>query len=338
MKKNHITIPFFIPNLGCPNRCVFCDQGASTGVYQIPDRFEIDRRVNEYLKTAGDSTEIEIGFFGGSFTSIEESIQDGLLEAANDFYIKGLISGIRISTRPDAIDEKILTRLKSYNVSTIEIGAQSFDDDILRLVARGHTADQIRYASELIKGGGFKLVLQVMTGLPGDDYDKSIASAEAAARLIPDAARIYPLIVIKGTPLEKMYNEKKYFPLTIEEAVFRSRGMLKVFNENNIPVIRIGVHPFNEYEIRKIAAGPYHPAFGFFVRSALRLDELTLCIDGFLKLNGPLDEIKIIIPLKKKEEYIGHKKCNIETLKSRYGLTAVEYSFSGSDELSITRR
>ena len=205
---------------GCPFDCVFCDQRQITGQQNAQSDAEIAGKIEQYLATLPDENcKIEIGFFGGSFTGLKVTEQQRYLDLAKPWLKSGKISGIRLSTRPDYINDEILKMLKECGVTAIELGVQSMDDEVLRLAGRGHTADDVKKAAGKIKAAGFSLGLQMMTGLPGDSFDKSLKTAEEIVLLGADSTRIYPALVIRNTSLENIYRQGRYKPLTLDEAV-----------------------------------------------------------------------------------------------------------------------
>ena len=328
MAKQQVTIPVFIPHMGCPHDCAFCNQWAVSGEKHLPSTEEVQARIEEYIPHIKKSvTRVELAFFGGSFTGIETGIQSSLLEAVTPYLRRGLIHGIRLSTRPDYIDREILRLLESFNVSTIELGAQSFNDDVLKAANRGHTAQDIVSASRMIKAGGFELVIQLMPGLPEDTFERTIDSARAAAELEPEAVRIYPTVVMARTALETLYRQGKYTPLTMEEAVERVKRMYLLFRERNISVIRMGLHPLVPGEADSIIAGPYHPSFGFKVKARIRRDDLENMIREALYRQDEKGRHSLLatIPSKNSGEFIGHRAENIAYLKELFNLERLEY-------------
>jgi histone acetyltransferase (RNA polymerase elongator complex component) len=276
MQKKHFIIPIFIPQLACPFQCVFCNQRNISGRIKEPSEKEIIETIEKHLSTIPDeNSEIEIGFFGGNFTGIPKEKQESYLNRIQPYFEKGIIQGIRLSTRPDYIDSDILKLLKDHHVTTIELGAQSMDDEVLKLSGRGHTSGDIINASRLIKQNGFSLGLQMMLGLPGDTLEKSLNTAKTICELKADNTRIYPALVINGTDLKKRYQEKIYFPLSLEEAVEWAKEVYKVFEKNKVAVLRMGLHP-SEGLIsgESLAAGPFHISFGELVMTALWKEEL----------------------------------------------------------------
>ena len=275
----HINVALFVPHLGCPHTCIFCNQKTISGKCGELECREIISSVETARKTPHSIHNSEIAFFGGSFTAIEREKMISYLETAS-VYIGEDFGGIRISTRPDAINEEILLILKKYSVSSIELGAQSMCDDVLALNERGHTAEDTRKAARLIKDHGFSLGLQMMTGLYGSNRDKDIYTARQFVELKPDTVRIYPTVVLEGTRLAEYYKNGMYTPETLEESVEKCSELLELFYENSINVIRLGLHSGGNVE-EGFIAGVYHPAFGELCESGIyrnialrQLDEL----------------------------------------------------------------
>ena len=247
MTKRHSNIAIFVPHIGCPNMCSFCNQRHITGIHRAPRPQDVINAVNTAVSSCGyNSSSTEIAFFGGSFTAINRNYMIDLLQAAYQFVKDGTVSGIRISTRPDAIDDEILLLLKRYGITSIELGAQSLNDNVLKLNNRGHSSQDVINASNLIKKHGFSLGLQMMTGLYGDCDDFAIKTAEEIIKLKPDTVRIYPTIVLKNTDLAALYIDNKYKPQTLENADELCARLLKMFEGENITVIRLGLHSIEE--------------------------------------------------------------------------------------------
>lgn len=242
MKKQYI-IPIFVPHLGCPNDCVFCNQKSISGTTKQVTKDDVKEIIEKHLENIKENCKVEIAFFGGSFTGIEESKQEELLSTAYEYIKKGKAESIRISTRPDYIDKKILKRLKKYKVKTIELGVQSTNDYILKKAGRGHTFEDVKKASKLIRLYGFHLGHQMMVGLPESTNADEINTAKQLIKLKPKMIRIYPVLVIKNTKLEKDYNNGKYTPLTVVQAVEICKELVKLFAQKNIEIIRIGLQP-----------------------------------------------------------------------------------------------
>lgn len=267
MSRAHANISIFVPHMGCPNMCSFCNQHHIARTSTIPDSKAVADAVNLAKHSKGyDPNVTEIAFFGGSFTAIDCDYMVSLLAAAKAFVDAGDVYGIRISTRPDAIDVKRLQLLREYGVTTVELGAQSMCDDVLSMNRRGHTAEDVKNASRLIKDFGFSLGLQMMTGLYGSCDEKDIFTARELIALAPDCVRIYPTVTLKDTRLAQLYKEGKYTPPTLESAVELCCVIGRMFRDRHIPVIRLGLHTIDE---DSYIAGPWHPAFKELCDSAV---------------------------------------------------------------------
>lgn len=267
----HFNIPVFIPELACPFRCVYCNQFSMTGNGKAPDIDEVTSIIDTHLTTLHPGKgRIEVAFFGGSFTGLEWKMQLQYLDAVQPYLQEGRVEGIRLSTRPDYIAEKNLSRLKEMGVVAIELGAQSLDDEVLKRSGRGHTAEDVVNASGLIKLWGFELGLQMMTGLPGDSVEKSLQTAREIVKLKAETTRIYPTLVIRDTPLEDLFNKGLYAPQTIESAVDLSARLFEVFSHADVKILRMGLHPSEGFFTgESLVAGPFHPAFGELVLSKI---------------------------------------------------------------------
>lgn len=274
MSKNYYIIPIFVPHEGCPHNCVFCNQDRITGAGDDVTAQTVRNTINEYLETIQNkSATIEVSFFGGTFTGIREEKQRELLEVAKEFKDKRLIDKIRLSTRPDYINDYILNYLKEYGVNIIELGVQSLDEDVLKKAGRGHSVQDVINASKLIKEYEFVLGHQIMPGLPGDTFEKDIYTTKTSIKMKPEICRIYPALVIKDTPMEKMCKCNEYVPYSLEEAVNISKVMYDMYRKNNVNVIRIGLQPTESInEGRDIIAGPFHPSFRELVEGSLLVD------------------------------------------------------------------
>ena len=270
IKPRHFTIPVFIPEEACPNRCVFCNQHRIAGADCAPSVEEVIEKVNNHLTTIPENSEVEIGFFGGNFTGIPMREQQMYLQAVQPYLDSGRVQSIRISTRPDYINTSNLDFLKTHHVKTIELGAQSLDNEVLQLAGRGHNAQQVVEASEMIREHGFSLGLQMMTGLPGDTVEKSLFTAREIIRLGADCTRIYPTLVIKNTELEQQYLRGEYKPLSLNEAIERVALLVPLFVEAGVRILRIGLHPSEGLLDRSsLVAGPFEVAFGEMVYSEI---------------------------------------------------------------------
>lgn len=266
----HYNIPIFLPERSCPNRCIFCNQHTISGQQQIPSPKEAEEIIIKYLSSIDiNNSHTEIAFFGGNFTGIDIPEQNQYLSMAQKYLNKG-IKGIRISTRPDYINQQTLDRLKSYNVTAIELGAQSFDDKVLLKSGRGHTAEQTRSAAKLINEKGFELGLQMMPGLPGDTPEKTYKTAEEIIKLGASTTRIYPALVIKDTELAVLYNHGLYTPLSLQEAVDITSRLFEMFENAGITILKAGLHPSESFlSGDQLIAGPFHISFRELVLTKL---------------------------------------------------------------------
>lgn len=268
----HANISLFVPHAGCPHQCSFCNQKTISGSVTPLTAEQTVKTLTEAAQSGLSPENTEIAFFGGSFTAIERDYMISLLEAAYPFIENGTFCGIRVSTRPDAVSSEILEILKKYGVTSVELGAQSTDDTVLTLNNRGHSRADIFNAAELIKKSGFSLGLQMMTGLYGDTPKKCVKTAEDIISMRPDTVRIYPTITLEGTYLAELYRKGTYTPQSLEEAVELCAVLLKMFHDENITVIRLGLHSGGNVD-EGYVAGPYHPAFGELCDSKIYLEQ-----------------------------------------------------------------
>ncbi len=323
-------IPIFLPELACPHRCVYCDQSAISGKKGIPDEETVHWTIRKHLSTIHKkNTRIHIAFFGGSFTGLPGEIQEQYLKVAQTYVDEGRVDGIRISTRPDYISSGVLQRLKTFKVECIELGVQSLDPQVLEASGRGHSINDVAKASRAIKDAGFVLVLQMMTGLPGDTWEKTMDTARQIANLGASQVRIYPTLVIKNTPLEKMMLQGEYQPLSMEEAVTRCARLADFFEEKNIGILRMGLHPSLELtDGSKLVAGPYHPAFGEMVNSKRWQNRLLKWINP---RGGSL--LTLYVAPEQLNAAIGHGGSNRLLLKKHYDKVIFKSSpdYSGKD-------
>ena len=324
MKKQYI-IPIFVPHLGCPNDCIFCNQKSISGQAKQVTKEDVNRIIEEHLKYIKENSIVEVAFFGGSFTGIEEERQIELLSTAYEFIKSKKVDSIRISTRPDYINKEILKRLKKYKVKTIELGVQSANDYILKKAGRGHTFEDVKKASKLIRLYGFKLGHQMMVGLPESTKLDEINTAKQLIKLKPKMIRIYPVLVIKGTELEKQYNEGTYKPLTVVQAVETCKELVKMFSKKKIDIIRIGLQPTDTIsepnsENSEVVAGPFHSAFRQLVESGMWYDVI---VDKIKKLNAKVKEVEVIVNPQDVNNVIGQRKENISNLKQVYDVDLI---------------
>lgn len=353
MSGRHVIIPIFVPHKGCPNDCIFCNQKKISGQTEEMTPEKIHEIADAHLSTVSRDAFVEIAFYGGSFTAIDKEQQEEFLRHAWSYIEAGRVTEIRISTRPDRIDENILEMLKRYGVRTIELGVQSLDDDVLRASQRGHDSAVVCKSAWLIKENGFRLGIQIMTGLPGDTREKCIETARKVVSLSPDMVRIYPVLVIRDTGLERLMENGGYGPQTLEEAVDQCAELLRIFDDNGINVIRVGLQPTEN--IREgigtdVIAGPVHPAFRQLAQaraSLKRIEErIEEIIDEIMKSRHTADarepitdshelvtdtrelatdarELVIHTGVSNVSDVIGQKRSNIKALKSKYGFSDV---------------
>ena len=325
MKKQYI-IPIFVPHLGCPNDCIFCNQKSISGQKTNMTKEKAKKIIDDYLKSMTDeNAQIEIAFFGGSFTAIETERQEELLQTAYEYVKSGKVESIRVSTRPDCIDKEILKRLKKYKVKTIELGVQSANDYILKRANRGHTFEDVKKASKLIRWYGFKLGHQMMVGLPESTRIDEINTAKALVKLKPKMIRIYPVLVVKNTKLEEEYKQGIYEPLSVVQAVEICKEIVRIFADKKIDIIRIGLQNTDEIsdpqnEKSEVVAGPYHPAFRQLVESGMWYDAI---VGKIKKLNVKVKKVQVTVNPIDANNVIGHKKENVQKLKDTYDVDLI---------------
>ncbi len=308
-------LPIFIPHRGCPHDCVFCNQRKITGVETDVTPGKVKELISGFLRTLDkDDASVEVAFFGGSFTGLEMDLQEEFLSIAKGFFPQ--IDGIRLSTRPDYINDDVIKLLKKYGVTTVELGVQSTNDEVLALNNRGHSFADVKRASQLIKNAQIELGHQIMLGMYGSDPDIDRRTVEDVIKLKPSCMRIYPVITLKGTHLEKLYNEGKYIPYTIETAAELAKDAIVKFRERGIEVIRVGLHSSDELENGdSVVAGPYHAAFGEITESLIFRDEIEKEIKEH--------DAKVFVFKCAKNNVskaIGHRKMNKIYFKDKYGV------------------
>lgn len=317
MKSKYI-IPIFVPHRGCNNQCVFCNQRKISGQIKDLTAKEVKDIIDNYLSINNEVnyTNIQVAFYGGSFTGIEKEKQIEFLKIAKQYIDDKKIDSVRLSTRPDYIDEDILSYLKEYGVKTIELGVQSLNEKVLIASKRGHNSEVVEKSAILIKENGFELGLQMMLGLPSSNKEFEIETANRIIQLKPNIVRIYPTLVIKDTQLEEMYNQGVYVPYTIEEAVDICAEILPKFEENNITVIRIGLQATDNINDGKdVVAGPFHPAFGEMVRQRIFRNQIE---ERIKELNSNC----IMVKCNRKDvsKVLGNRRSNYIYIKEKYGV------------------
>lgn len=315
MTPRRCILPIFVPHAGCPNDCVFCNQKRISGSL-LPASAETVRLAVSALKPGSG---YELAFYGGSFTAIPEAEQEALLAAAIPARESGAVSAIRVSTRPDAVTVEKLARLRRYGVETVELGAQSMCDEVLRRSGRGHTREDTVKAAKLVKDAGFALILQMMTGLPGSNDTRDIETARSIAALAPDGVRIYPTVIIQNTPLEDLWRAGKYREHTVEEAVCVCARILPIFDAAGIPVIRLGLNPSDELSGGAAVGGAYHPALGELVRSRLWRDKAETLLSGAM----PGEDIVLGVAPNRISVMTGQHRANLLYLQERFALRSI---------------
>lgn len=315
-------IPIFIPNAGCPHLCVFCDQREVTGVRSgRVNAKTIYDTVNDYLDTRPDwDDEVELAYFGGSFTSLPMKRQNELLKAGFDLIEKGLIDFLRLSTRPDSISERVLENLVAHGVGTVEIGVQSMVDEVLEKANRGHTAGDTVRAVELISKYPLSWIAQMMPGLPGDTEDTILYTGEKVAELKPDGVRIYPTLVVKGTELERLYRAGKYQPFSLDDMIPVLKKLVLLFDDESIPIIRIGLNPSKELE-ESVISGPYHPSIGALIMESIMYDRMVSVVGGLRFIPDPLT---IRVNPVRISAAVGRNKINVINLKREFKLKGLK--------------
>lgn len=306
----HYNIPIFIPELACPNRCIYCNQRHISGQLQVVKPEEIKQIIEQHLATFIRPSEVELAFFGGSFTGIDEKDMLTYLQIVQPYIEQGEIKSIRISTRPDYINEKILDILQQYNVKDIELGAQSLNEEVLAFAKRGHTVRDVENASQLIKSYGFSLGLQMMIGLPLDTVEKSKETAKKILKLGAESTRIYPTLVINNTDLADLYRQNKYKALSLDEAVDWTTEIYKIFSQSSIKILRIGLHP-SEALINgtELLAGPFHVSFKELVLT-------KIWQEIFEKL--PINTKTILVNPREINYAIGYNSKNKQLLQKKF--------------------
>ena len=314
---SHSNIAIFIPHRGCPHACSFCDQKSISGEQKQITPSDVRRELEQVFSHPLDSSTTEIAFFGGSFTCLPKEEMEAFLQAAYLYVEGGWASGIRISTRPDGITEEILDILSRYGVRSIELGAQSMDDEVLRLNRRGHRSADVEKASKLIKQYGFSLGLQMMVGLYGDRKESLYETAEKIIAMKPHTVRIYPTVVIEGTYLDELRLKGLYSPMSLERAVELCAPLIERFESCGVRVIRVGLHPSESLE-RHRTGGAYHPAFRELCESFLKRQQLQRELERFPQGSSLL----IWVSPQELSQTIGQKKSNlIWAEKKGYRLT-----------------
>jgi histone acetyltransferase (RNA polymerase elongator complex component) len=317
-RKKPLIVPVFIPHQGCPHRCVFCDQRSVTGTAAIsPSPEGVMERIQGFLHYKREyHAPVEIAFYGGSFTGLPSDYQEQLLKTSQHFILNGSVHTIRLSTRPDTIHRKNLDLLKSYHVTTVELGAQSMDNRVLIASRRGHTASDTISAVELLRDYGIQVGLQIMPGLPEDTEQSILDTGEKIALLKPDFVRIYPTVVLKNSHLARLYQQGRYVPLTLKQGVRIAKELLCVFKRHGISVIRIGLQASESLEgPNGIIAGPFHPSFGHLVHSAIFFDKAVALLE---KVKNRPSRITFRVAPSDIPKFRGLYNSNVKALMHRF--------------------
>lgn len=319
MSARESIIPVFVPHLGCPNDCVFCNQRRISGSVAPATAEDVVSAIENALRLTPPGTRRQLAFYGGSFTAIPVAEQESLLGAAAPYLERGDIASLRLSTRPDAIDGAVLRRLRSYGVETIELGAQSMSERVLALSGRGHTAADVEDAARAVKGAGFRLILQMMTGLPGADDESDVESARRIAALGPDGVRVYPTVIVRDTALCDLWRAGRYKEHTVEDAVRVCARILPVFERAGIPVIRLGLNPTEDLSGGDAVGGAYHPALGELVKSRIMRDRAEKILSGAKR--GEQAVLRVNPRLI--SQLVGQHGANRAYLVERFGLSGL---------------
>ncbi len=320
--SSRLVVPVFVSHRGCPQRCLFCNQRAIAGPSLEPG--DVAREVLTFLARAKPRPKelVEVAFYGGSFTAIDHELQRSFLEEAHSLIEEGLVGALRVSTRPDSLPDESLDLLKRYRVRTVELGAQSMNDRVLAETQRGHSAQDTRHGVSVLKERGFFVGVQLMAGLPGDTRSSFFRSVNETISLAPDLVRIYPTLVLEGTGLAERYREGSYLPLPLDETVVLLARAVKMFEDANIRVARLGLPLFGVFSRPEyILAGPAHPSLGYLVRARMALSALV----AFLDEERPA-AVSLAIGASSRHisEVRGPGNSNLDTLKAKFSLERIE--------------
>lgn len=313
--KRHYILPIFLPQMGCRETCIFCNQRVVSGQVEYLCPEAIEQEILAKLAWFPKGFPIEVAFYGGSFTALPLAVQEAYLSQVKAVAESTAIQSIRLSTRPDCINEKILSLLKQYGVKTIELGVQSLDNHVLHLAGRSHRKEHVIKSLNLIKEFDFHSVLQLMPGLPDEDWSSLFDTVRGVIALAPDQVRIYPTLVLAGTELGKWYNQGRYQPLNLDEAVKRTAWMKETFSQIGIQVIRLGLQASKDLDSAQLIAGPYHPAFGELVEGQIWLNKIYLALENIGVTKGT---VTIHYPSPKESQIKGQKSSNLLRLHESY--------------------
>lgn len=317
-------IPIFLPHSGCPHRCIFCNQTSITGTtsgFITTETFHL--AIHQFLEFKGKRRQhLQVAFYGGNFLGLKKGTIKRLLDASSSLVKNGTIHSIRFSTRPDTINEECLDFIKEYPVSTIEIGVQSMDDQVLIMSKRGHTAKDTENAVCLLQDRKYDIGLQMMVGLPGDDEIKALKTAQRIVEFSPSFTRIYPTVVLANSPLADWYRKGTYTPWSLGRCVTLVKKIYLLFQDNNIPVIRMGIQASEDLEKDSIiVAGPYHPSFGHLVHSAIFLDKAT---DVLMSKKDLQKKVSINVHPNSIPKMRGLNNRNVDRLKRKFHIKSLQ--------------
>lgn len=309
--KNVLVIPVFIPHRGCPHDCLFCNQQKISGsTISGEARVPVAATIEEWLQHKGERKEVQVAFYGGSFTCMPAEAQIELLEAVQPYIVGGVVHSIRCSTRPDCIDNNVIELLNRYTVKTVELGVQSLNDGVLLQARRGHTALECEKAFRLLRKGGIEVGIQLMPGLPGDTTCSFVQTVQKTIALRPDFVRLYPCVVVKESGLARLYREGGFEPLSLAKAVAICEYSHQRFEKSGIRVVRMGLQPSESLE-KSVIAGPYHPAFGELVQSRLWLKKIK---KRLIQL-GPEEKLEMHLSHRDVSSVVGQQKRNLLRLE-----------------------
>lgn len=320
--KRHINIPIFIPHLGCPNNCVFCNQHSISGKTEFVKE-NVVNEIEAALSTMPLGAEAEIAFFGGSFTGIDRDLMVYLLDIAQKYIDRGSVGSIRMSTRPDYISDEILSVLSNYTIGTIELGLQSMDNAVLEASRRGHDRNTALRACRMVKDAGYRLIGQMMIGLPLSTLKTEIETAELICSVGADGARVYPTVVFYGTELCDMAKRGVYTPLTDGDAAERTKEVLKIFDRYSVPCIRVGLCASeNLSDENEVYGGANHSAVGELAMSLLFREKIEDELAHYDIPNGSV--LTVFVPVGSTSKAVGQKRANKLYLSEKYGFKEIK--------------
>ena len=337
--QKHRNIPIFIPHLGCPNTCVFCNQRSISGK-QCFNREAVVDEIERALATVESDCEVEIAYFGGSFTGIDRDLMIYLLDVAKGYVDdrkegRAHVSGVRMSTRPDYINNEIIEILSHYPVKTVELGLQSMSDEVLRMSSRGHTSFDAENACRLIKKAGYSLIGQMMIGLPGGNLENETMTAMKICDLGADGARIYPTVTFFDTELAKMAERGEYEMLSLEDAVYRSKEVLKIFRKRGVECIRLGLCASDNLgDSSKVMGGANHPALGELVEGELYFDTVCEMLDRVGESCQGKSAV-LTVPRGHMSRAVGQRGINRSRLLEKYKLLGVKIKEDHVSEINL---